>query len=398
MTKLPPRVIVLDGDRVITGRGRDVKAPPGGDAPSVLSRLLGALGDNGQVLITDAPGWDHLADPDLSGEWTVSGTEAWHTARRGNDRLRIGKIPLIQTDNDPLMAGCPDLLSVAIRHQDYANLTGVPFYADGGTTSLLLLDETVSVRGRDVLRKWIDDQAPPCREDGWPGGSAWPAGGIGGEAHARAGLVVDRNAQYLAGVPGVYLPMDAPCKTGPIPYDPRRAGLWRIVTPDNPEPRLPHPCGVYAQPGEERWAAHPTLDLLCELGVTPRVLDSLTLPRERCRRIMDKWYAALRDARAELLGATDADSAALSQAIKDTYSRGISHLDMSPKRRWYRHDWRLILNSSARTRMWRDLWQAGITYKVWPLRVSTDTAAYASASAGAALKIGSRIGEWKVRG
>jgi hypothetical protein len=396
MTKLPPRVIVLDGNRVITGRGLAVPAPPGGDAQEVLSRLLGALGDNGQVLITSEPGWDHLSDPGLSGDWTVTGTDGWQTARNGSNRLRIGKVPNIKAGNSPILDSCPDLVSLAIRHQEFATLTGVPFYADGGTTALLLLDETLSVRGREPLRKWIDDQAPAVREDGWAGGSAWLAGGTPAPGEPPAGLVADRNAQYLAGVTGVYLPLDAPRRTGPIGYDPRRAGLWEIITPDNPEPRLPHPCGVRASPGEHRWVAHPTVDLLAQLGCQPVVLDSLTLGRERCRRAMDTWYDVLRLARQQLIGASDPDGVVLLQALKDTWSRGITHLDKGPDRRWYRADWRAILTSSARTRMWRSLWLAGLACGEWPVKISTDTVTYASSSAGAALKIGSKIGEWKV--
>jgi hypothetical protein len=393
MTKLPPRVLVLDGDTVITGNGRAVPAPETADPRDLLPRLLGALGDNGQILITGAPGWDHLTEPGLSGDWTVTGSAGWMTARNGNSRLRIGKIPHIEVKNNPLLKGDPDLISIAVRHQLYASMTGVPFYADGGTSALLLLDRVAAVRGREPLRKLPDDpRAPRCREDGWPSSSGWAADG------QRVGsLTVDRNAQYLAGVSGVYVPLDAPELTGPIAYDGRRAGLWHIITPDNPEPRLPHPCGTSARPGEPRWFAHPTTDLLGQLGAPVKVLDSWTLPRERCRRLLDPWAEALRDARAELVGHDDPDSIALLEAVKDTYSRGLSHLDKGSERRWYRHDWKAIYFSSARTRMWRSINTAGIAGGVWPVRISTDSVTYESAAAGAALKIGNRVGEWKVR-
>lgn len=392
--KIPPKVIVLHGDEVITGRGLTVPAPPGGPAPEVLSRLLGALGDNGQVLITERPGWDHLTDPDQSGSWKVTGGPAWHTARYGSACLRIGKIPLVNVENCPLLDGIPDLISVAIRHQVFADRTGVPFYGDGGTTAVTLLEQTARVRGREVLRKWDDPKAPMVREDAWPGGAHWPPDVDARDYPGR--LTIDRNAQYLAGVNAVYLPLDAPVPTGPIEFDKTRAGYWQIRTPANPSPRLPHPCGARATEGELRWVAHPTAELLDRLGCAVGVADSWTLPRERCRRLFDSWYQVLRDARAEFIRNDDPDSAALYQAVKDTYSRGIAHLDKSPDRRWYRRDWRNIFYSSARGRMWWAMYQTGITAGYWPLTVGTDTVTYADSAAGSALKIGKGIGEWKV--
>jgi hypothetical protein len=392
VNRIAPRVIILNGNEVVTGAGATVPAPPGGPAPKVLSRLAGALRDNGQVLITSEPGWDHLTDPDMKGDWTLSGGPGWHTARNGNTRLRIGRIGDIKKGNSPILDTSADLISMAVRHQMFADLVGVPFYGDGGTVALTLLDQVSRVRGREPLRKWLDDKAPRVREDGWPGSPPWTAPGTDGTGP----LVVDRNAQYLAGVTGVYLPLDAPEHSGPIEHDARRAGLWHIITPDNPEPRLPHPCGNNAKPGEPRWVAHPTAELLAEHGPV-KVLDSWTLDRARCRRILDPWYDTLRRARNELVEAADPDSAALLQAVKDTYSRGISHLDKAPERRWYRPDWRAALYASARTRMWRALYRTGITDDYWPVAIATDQAVYPTLKAGAGLKIGTGIGEWKVK-
>ncbi len=394
MVKISPRVLVLNGHEVITGGGRVVDAPANGPAHQVLSRLSGALGDNGQVLITAESGWDHLTDPGMQGDWTLSGGPGWHTARRGSSRLRIGKIPMIKPGNSPLLDDHPDLITMAVRHQIWATLTGVPFYGDGGTVALTLLDEVARVRGREPLRKWASDQAPHAREDAWPAIPAWTAGDVPDGA-----VTLDRNAQYLAGVPSVYVPLDAPENTGRMDFDPRRAGLWEIITPENPEPRLPHPCGSSARPGEPRWYAHPTLDLLARLGVTPEVTGSWTLPRERCRRLLDPWYEVLRDARTELLHSdpADPDARVLLQAVKDTYSRGISHLDKAPERRWYRRDYRAIYYSSARTRMWWALRQAGQQHGTWPVRVATDAVTYAGDAALRALPIGTGIGQWKVR-
>jgi len=394
MSKLPPKVLVLNGNEVITGYGAVVDAPPAGRDGEVLGRIAGALRDNGQVFLTDDPAWDYLIDPDIRGDWTVTGGPGWYTARRGASRLRIGKLPMIRPGNSPLLDDKPDLIAIAVRHQMFANMTGVPFYGDGGTVFNLLLEQAAGkIRGREPLRKWLDDKAPRVREDGWPGGSGWTAPGSDG----RGKLEVDRNAQYLAGMSGVYVPLDAPQRTGPASFDARRAGLWEITVPDNPEPRLPHPCGAKAQPGRKAWHATTTVALLERLGVRVQVHDSLTLPRERCRRILDPLAAALSTARAELLGSTDPDTLALLGAVKDTWTRGISHLDKSPDRQWYRADWKAEYFSSARCRMWHSLHTAGTVHDIWPVAISTDTVTYSDISAGAALKIGTGVGEWKVR-
>jgi hypothetical protein len=368
-------------------------APQRGPHGLILDRLARRLGDNGQVLITDSePGWGQIITGDTGG-WEVSGGPAWFTARRDQARLRIGILREIPDTNDPLLD--PELIVTAVRHQMFAGLTGVPFYGDGGSTATLLLDATIKVRGRQPLRKWEDQAAPEVSEDAWPGGGMWPD--VPGQ-HPHT-VTLDRNAQYLSGVNGTYLPLDAPRRTGAIPFDQHLAGYWRIMIPPNPEPRLPHPAGRNITPGALRWVTTPTVQLLAFLDCEITVTDSWTCPRDRCRRVMDPWYQVLRDARAELLATPDAagDTAKLLEAIKDTYSRGISHLDRSPLRRWYRRDWRNILFASARCPMWRSLWVAGTVHNVWPVMIKTDSATFTQANAPAAFKIGAGMGEWKVR-
>lgn len=391
MTTVSPHVLALDGPDVVMGSGTIMPAPADPAEPdTVLDRLAAALGDNGQVFLTGSqPAWNAIVAGKQIGEWKITGGPSWYTAMRHPIRLRIGVIPEIKALNDPMMSN--SLIDTVIRHQVFARLLGVPFYADGGTTAVLLLDATVRVRGRQPLRKWENKDAPAVHEAPWPGAGGWEP-----QPEYHAAVTLDRNAQYLSAVNGCYLPLDGLEHTGAVQWDPAASGYWLISVPDNPEPRLPHPAGKGITAGP-RWCAGPTVALLAELGTRIQVADSWTCPRDRCRRAMDPWYARLRDARARLLDNPDTDSAAILAAVKDCYSRGISHLDRSTDRRWYRPDWRATLFAAARVSMWRALHRAGREYKLWPVAIASDSVTYSDTEAPKAFKIGSRMGEWKVR-
>ena len=379
-----PGVLALNGPSVITGRGYIC------DAPSVregaMGRLLAKLGDNGEVLI-GGPDWDWIIEPPQ--DWKVTGGPAWYTARHGDQKLRFGKLAEMSTENDPMIG--EDLVTTAVRHQLFADLVGVPFYADGGSTSGLLMDHTISVRGRPPLRVWDNPRAPQVPEPFWCG--PWEV--RRGEYHVS--VTVDKNAQFLCAANSAFLPLDALEHTGPISWDVHRAGLWLIVTPENPyEGVLPHPCGAMSKPGAQRWVASPTVELLDFLGLPVKVVDSWTCDKDRSRRVLRGWYEALRDARAALHGHSDHDSLAILQAVKDTYARGISHLDKSTTRRWYRPDWKAILNARSRCGVWRAMWQAGTVDSIWPVSTHTDSVSYDTQEAPASYRMGPGMGEWKV--
>lgn len=395
--KVAPTVLGLDGPDVITGTGSIVAAPDPAAPDVILDRLAAALGHNGQVLLTDRePSWESIVTGKHIGVWTISGGPSWYTAEHNNFCLRIGILRDIRGLNDPLLDANP--IPTVIRHQIFARLVGVPFFGDGGTTCNLLLDATVRVRGRAPLRKWRSGDAPAVQEDAWPGGGVWHSTWPGPEPERPLGstITVDCNAQYLWGACACYLALDGLTHTR-ARWDPALAGYWLLEMPANPEPRLPHPAGYAVMPGEQRWVTTPTAALLAELaGGQLDVADAWTCPRDRCRRVLDPWYQTLRNARAALLNDTDADSLAIRQAVKDCYSRGISHLDRRSERQWYRPDWKATLFANARVSMWRALRNAGTAYNVWPVAVQTDAAEYAELDAPQAFKIGAGMGQWKV--
>lgn len=385
-----PGAMLLDGPDIYTDRGSVLPAPPMDPPGPVLGRLLERLGDGGLVLISprEQPSWSYLTGG--GGGWQLTGGPAWYTARNAAGKiLRLGRLAAADPLNDPLIDE-GSLMVTVLRHRIFADMTGVNFYGDGGTVSAVLLDQVLKVRGVPPLRRWHNPDAPVVREPGWCG--PWP----GGDRPESFPLTLDRNAQYLGAANRAMLPLDALEPTGAAPYDATRVGLWQITIPDNPEPRLPHPCGARAVPGTVDWCAQPTIVLLDWLGCRLEVADSWTVPRDRARLAMKQWYNALRDARAALITAADPDSLAIRQAVKDTYSRGVDHLAKDPARRWYRHDWTAILRSEARTGMWRDMWQAGHIHGAWPCWTSTDSVSYDSPEIPKSYTIGTGMGQWKV--
>lgn len=388
MATLPGRnVLILDGPRTITGRGAAVDTPRKRSGLEWLDSINAAFGGDGTVFFSDRDAtFECLHLGEDTGPWKVTGSDAWHIARKGDVYVRLGHLGNIDPGTDPMIT--PDLFTTAVLHQLFFDLVGVPFYGEGGTTSSILLDATVSVKGQEPLRRWDDKGAPDVRESPWLG--PW------GDESAT-GVVLDRNAQYLSAAGNVVLPLDALREHHGPPQDLRDAvGYFRILVPDNPEPRLPHPCGPGAVPGEWAWVTSPTAEFLAEMGATVKVGTSWTCPRNRSRRLLrgqGKWYDRLRDARAVLMeGDTDDDRRVLA-AVKDTYTRGVVGFGKHSGR-WYRPDWSQIIRAEARVSMWRAAFKIGITESLWPLFTSTDSATYSIQPASA--RIGTGMGEWKV--
>ena len=158
-----PGTILLAGRAVYTSTGACVEAPPAGPADEVLTRLHARLGNNGLVLIApDEPSWGYLITHSAS--WQVTGGPAWFTVTMDGARLRLAMLEKAREkkDNDPLLGD--DYVTTVTRHQAYADLVGVPFYGDGGTSGGTLMDATINVKGNPPLRSWQKQNAPRVGE------------------------------------------------------------------------------------------------------------------------------------------------------------------------------------------------------------------------------------------
>lgn len=404
MSSLPGRnVLILDRDRVITSHGAVTEMPRTRGAAEMMDRFAGIFNGDGTVFFTPRDThWQGLAD---APGWTFTGTDAWRTASRHDSRIRFGHLAHIDPADDPLLilsdgaeaapvtTGC--LVITAVLHQLFYDLAGVPFYAEGGTTSALLLDQTLHVRGEYPLRRWDDPHAPRVTEHPWPGPLGDPPAN---------GITLDRNAMYLAAAGHVVLPMDALERIDSVPadWDPRHAvGYWCIRVPGNPEPRLPHPCGAGAVPGELLWVTSPTVEFLSQLGCKFDITAAWVCPRIRARRVLSgrgtngggKWYERLRDARAAVLDSQDPDCVNVLAAVKEVYRRGVGALGRESGR-WYRPDWKQFIHAQARISMWRAMHQIGQKDSLWPAATRTDTVTYDRLPPSA--RVGDGMGEWRI--
>jgi hypothetical protein len=405
VSSLPGRnVLILDQDRVITSHGAVTEMPRTRGAAEMMDRFAGIFNGDGTVFFTHRDThWQGLAD---APGWTFTGSNTWHTATRHDSRIRFGHLAHIDPADDPLLVlsdlksgavttGC--LVITAVLHQVFHDMVGVPFYAEGGTTSALLLEQTLHVRGEYPLRRWNEPHAPRVAESPW-------AGPLGDPPDGSDVVTLDRNAQYLAAAGQVVLPLDAleryDGRPGALPLR-GHVGYWCIRVPDNPEPRLPHPCGAGAVPGELLWVTSPTAEFLTQLGIKLDITAAWTCPRIRARRLLSgrgtsgggKWYERLRDARARLLESEDEDAAHVLAAVKEVYRRGVGALNRNSGR-WYRPDWQQFIHAQARTSMWRAMHQIGQKDSLWPAATHTDNVTYDRLPPSA--RVGDGMGEWRI--
>jgi hypothetical protein len=380
----PPKVITLAGARVITPDGLTAAAPPFAPAGEVLDRLAAVVGPNGTILVAPGePSWAYLTDcPD---GWAMRGSRAWFTIMKGGIRLRVGLIGEMTAEDTPLLG--PDIPSTARRFTRFTELTGTPWYCDGGVTFAILLEEALRVKDAP-LRAWKNPDAPRVSEPQWPG--PW----ADGRKH-DALVTVDKNGQFLCSLNSALLPLDA-LRRSKVPYATSTklmVGLWHVETPPNPEPRLPHPMGASAKPGEWRWVAQPTVEMLHEAGAHVVADDAWLCPRSRARRLMVPVYERLRDARAAAVAGGCDDADAVREAVKSVYARGVLGLD-SPARQWSRPDWKVFLLAEARNGLYRAMLRAGRDEDRWPAETRTDSVAY-EGTLPVVFRIGTGMGQWK---
>lgn len=370
--------------------------------PETPDMAATTLDVEGRALL-DVEGWEHgPAGP-------------WITYRRGNHtRVHLGvwswmaRRPRDHSLFLPVLAGprpihqpCGPIL---VQLEAWRTLTELPYRGIPGIAGTSLLRALTARRGgRGPL--WHHGTPINAHE---PEIGSWRSPAAEEAPEFRQSW--DTNRAYLAAAGCAEVCIDRLVNTGPIEFDPRRAGWWLIdADPWMLPSLLPDP--VYQRTRGNgsgvAWATTPTVKLLHDLYPQGRgvpgftVLDSWT---GRGTRAFRGWAGCLNNACLTTMQAqypTELTTAQLA-AFKDAYRQAIGLMNHEGGA-IYRPDWHYTILAQARATLWRKLWNVGHTTGRWPIAISTDAVTYASPyrdceeHENPGFPIGDALGQWKVK-
>jgi len=418
-----PAVVYVDAGTVHT---------PGGTfpAPGSLAELAGsvAAGVSGEVLVllTD-PGAYGLTGkaPSVTTRWhrgfKVLTDAGWHAESVPSKRPTVGPwtnmqhpeygtvrlcvLPWLTQGNpfplskEEVRAGASvDGAELVRRVELLARVTGVSYRGTQANTSVTLLRELLSRTARTIPR-W--QGTAPIMTSTAPLDVNWSAPNPA-EAAAGQPLVYefDGRRNYLQPIREVRLCLDDLSHTGPLRYDPKLSGLFKIEIPAWPWSGLPAPT---SQTGIG-WVTAPVLKAYVQLGMVPRILESYSGPGRQTEgtrefvRVVSEAYTA-----------TGAESdRAVREAVKGLYQTLHGKLEAASTRIG-RPDWGLAIRDEAWCSVLRRVYtNAGIKdcsdvpTGPLPLRINTDEISYASAAetpeqaakALPGIRLGDQLGEY----
>lgn len=319
----------------------------------------------------------HVINAMRSTGYRVSKLKPWFTAwLPGRPSIHFGILPWL-TKTNFVWHDCEDSGSLAWRLMRFQMLTGGAFQRNPGTAATSLLRDHYS--GRDKVEwtpKWAGCTAAlsDC-ERPW----IWDDPEEMAVNPQRLGFAFDATRQYLAAA------WNTPAPVGTLRHTRRRAftrkacGYWRIVAPVWNIPGLPNPSGW--ETGAECWVTTPTMELLEDLAedgfvVVPDVLDSWTTD-EGIRDLFRPWVTQLETAYWASVKDTTPDGVAVTEAIKDTYKRGVGMMHVS-KSRVHRPDWHHSIIAKARANLFRKMFGVWKLDDITPVHINYDTVVYAT--------------------
>lgn len=292
----------------------------------------------------------------------------------------------------------------------YHDLMGLPYRMTSGVTAMAMI--------RDIpprIRRERDMPVNPLWQPDWSDiepaqfMTELPFGWISQRTdHLGTGSYehgYDVNLQFLAGMNGADLPFDHLTWRGGDQFD-GRPGWWKFTVPAWNEPRLPHPVGGDAQPGDVVWRTTPRVNLLVELAQRYGIMEYPTFHEswtcERHGRLLRPFAEKIRDAITESAYHDVRSAPIISRMARATYKEGWGML-ASEGSRVRRHDWHQITAALAHSNQWRRMWQAALKGR-WPVEVDKDTVWYRSedpdpvSAKPESIPLGTNLGTWKVVG
>jgi len=214
----------------------------------------------------------------------------------------------------------------------------------------------------------------------------------------------DANGQHIAAMGGeLFGGGTATHVAGPLAFDPRRAGYWRIEHLTGWDPRMPR-----LTLNDGAWIVTATGKMLRDLGCTFDVTEAWVYPKTH--RPLFTVYETYRKARAQLLDAESRGVPGARIARKSlpyaTFTGWLSRKDGPGKGNedLYRPDWHDVILAEADARLLRRAHRIGTATGRWPVGVRTDALYYTSdeldpvKAAPAGLPIGDGLGQFKPEG
>lgn len=343
--------------------------------------------------------------------WLISMVSPWMTFYRadGGPSVHIGVEPWLTPKTFRFLVP-DDPAATVYRLGRFQELTGAAFHARAG------------IAGGEILKR-IHKGPKPLWSPRWEG--VEPAGEVVetafGEwtpAKTPAGEWVhsyDCNRQYLAAAGNAELAVGRLRHTGPVPFDKRVAGFWKVEVPVwNMADVSPHPFGDWAAEciGQQVWVTTPTLAFVHELSTKwgiitpPAPVESWTADNEKkgtTRRILRDWAThidtCIRRAADEPI--TD-DAAVMVDTVKRVYKESVGGLWVNEQSRIHRPDWVYTIRGLARVNHHRRIMTAGMELNRWPVYIKADRVDYASNNPApvqavpASYPIHDNLGGWKV--
>lgn len=349
----------------------------------------------------------------LADGWTIGGKHGdslgrWTRLRRADSRLPawVAILPALDPGplSNPILADNPDPTTLAARLQLFANTVGFPYQLHNSTTGLDLM---MALRGKDRERLFAPfEPVEPAQLANTEIDLSWCRPPTSEEASHEYLHAYDRGGSYLAGA-SVDLGVGPPTHHADgHPFDPKLPGYWLVQIPTTTNWRMPHlldPVGN--REGRHSWVTTPALQFAVEQDLDLTVVEAYTWPEKL--RVLDPWYARMRDARSAL-DTADPEHQVVRDQVKIVYAATIgmmgseAHLRGRPG---YAPDRRHHIVAKARTNILRRIHQIGRDTDRWPVAVVADTIVYTSDEAdpiaawpGDRKHLGRGLGEYKPEG
>jgi len=362
---------------MLTELGIDLTAMP--TKPHLLREGL-EHATKGSAFVTDAITAGFTIDKPKN-EPTKTALSPFSRIRRSDSSqfVWVAALPAMNPDRlvMPILGDEPAPGVLADRLARFAAALQFPWTLHPGVTGIDLMLTT-----RHGHRDWFTpyDPVEPAQEGDLAADITWSRQPLDSERRLTYVHAYDRGGSHLAGAAGLELGVGKPVhhELG-CTFSAKLPGYWQVEAGETGDWRIPHLLWPTENPpAEPIWVATPTLALAYEHDVIPPILQAYTWPEHT--RILDPWYARIRDARTEL-DTDDPDDQLVRDLVKVVYTRTLgmlgSHQYMTG-RPGYAPERRHMIQAKARANIMRRILQIGHDTNRWPLAINADTIVYAS--------------------